>query len=184
MSDQTSTVNQICTGKITECALNTVYYCSSYELVKDEENMGFDLTSIEDRFIECGTRVLVKTDLVTAFHKSLGAFIKSRSGFAFKGVDACGGVIDAGYRETWGIILDNARCVKDSLEVEIDGKKEIKRGIWVRKGDRIAQAIFLPTINVETVRVASEDQLPSSKRGKNGFGSSGVQNRPKPLTSS
>jgi dUTPase len=157
-----------------------VYYVSEYELQKDEENAGFDLVSNEDRFVEVGTRPHpIQTDLVTAFHHSQVGMIKSRSGLACSGLDACGGVVDSGYRKNWGVILDNARCVKHLQDLN---NPESKKGFQIKKGDRVAQVVFLPNINVTPIRLNSLEELVSkypSKRGQLGFGSSGLTTVPK-----
>jgi dUTPase len=198
-SDSSSSSQQSSSVTYNQDDPSIVYYVSNYELVKDEGNAGFDLIADEDRFIEVGTRPApIKTNLFTSFHPTQVAIIKSRSGLSCKGLDIVelaskslnvdenskettigGGVIDSTYRGNWGIILDNARCTKD-LENPEDSLS--KKGLWVKKGDRIAQVIFLPIINVKPVRLNSVDQLPKSIRGERGFGSSGVKTALKEMT--
>ena len=87
----------------------------------------------------------------------MGAFIFARSGLATK----------------HGITLANSVGVVDS-----DYRGEIKVGIInlgtedykIRNGDRIAQLVFMPVLNMNLVEVNS---LEETSRGEGGFGSTG-----------
>ncbi|KAK2978473.1 hypothetical protein RJ640_003227 [Escallonia rubra] len=79
-----------------------------------------------------------------------------RSGLASKhGIDVGAGVIDADYRGPVGVILFN----------HLDADFEVK------VGDRIAQLIIQKIVTPEVTEV---DDLDSTVRGINGFGSTGV----------
>jgi dUTP pyrophosphatase len=82
--------------------------------------------------------------------------VRGRSGLAFKnGVTAFHvGTIDAGYRGEIRVMLRN------------DGAAPIE----IKHGDRIAQIVIAPVLLASTVEV---DDLSSSERGENGYGSSG-----------
>lgn len=85
--------------------------------------------------------------------------IFSRSGHGFKNdvrLSNCVGVIDSDYRGELKVKLSN------------DSKK--LRGLYVNKGDRIAQGIVIPYPKVKFIEV---DELTSTERGVGGFGSTG-----------
>ena len=85
-----------------------------------------------------------------------GVFVAPRSGLAWKhSIDVGAGVIDADYRGPVGVILFN------HSDVDFE----------VKAGDRIAQMIIQKILTPE---VAEVDDLDSTARGADGFGSTGV----------
>lgn len=85
------------------------------------------------------------------------AQVRPRSGLALKqGIHVHLGTIDADYRGEIGVILFNLG----------------NEPFTIKKGDRIAQIVFLPILNVTLAEVNEFDH--STTRGDNGFGSSGV----------
>lgn len=117
---------------------------------------GYDLASVEDVTIEPGGRAAIGTGWAVEFPHGYVARILGRSGLAIKyGVSgALAGVIDASYRGEWKVILYNF------------GSEPYQ----VTKGDRIAQAIFVPVATPELTEVT---QLSASDRAAGGFGSTG-----------
>jgi dUTP pyrophosphatase len=114
-----------------------------------------DLHAIEDYELQPGERKLFKTGLAMEFPEDYVALIWPRSGLAYKrGVDVLAGVIDAGYRGDYGVILLNTGAVP----------------FIVKKGERIAQLIFQKKYLPDFEEVKS---LEASERGAGGFGSSG-----------
>lgn len=102
-----------------------------------------------------GGRALVPTNIYTAIPEGYEIQIRPRSGLALKsGVTVLNtpGTIDAGYRNSWGVILINL----SSEPFEIN------------QGDRIAQAVLHKFENIEWESVESLD---STERGTGGFGS-------------
>lgn len=76
-----------------------------------------------------------------------------------------------------GVRLANSTAVIDSdyrgevmIKLQNDNKK---RGLEVKKGDRIAQAMLLDYDKISFVEVYSEDQLDSTERADVGLGSTG-----------
>ena len=107
--------------------------------------------------IEAGSRVLIPTGLTIAIPEGYEAQIRPRSGLALKhGITVLNspGTVDADYRGHLGIILIN----------------HSDNDFHILHGDRIAQIIFSPVIQVfwETV-----SELNETVRGIGGFGSTG-----------
>lgn len=115
-----------------------------------------DLRSAEDHRITNGNTAVISTGLRIAVPTGYALRIVSRSGMASKGVFVTNGLglIDEDYRGTIGIILTN-------LSSEY---------FEIHKGDRIAQCYLEKKIPMEFVVV---DELSSTNRGEDGFGSTG-----------
>lgn len=119
---------------------------------------GADLRSSEAVIIAPGERQLVKTGISIALQDGFVGLVHPRSGLALKhGITVLNapGTVDAGYRGEIMVTLLNTG--KDTFNISV--------------GDRIAQLIVQ---EVYRARFVSVEELPSSSRGANGFGSSGV----------
>ena len=129
---------------------------------------GYDLCAAEDALLEPGTRSMVGTGVKTAIQNStmtskfapdqfvIHGQVRGRSGLAKKGIDVFQGTVDADYRGEIKVILIN----------NSDVPFEIKRG------DRIAQLVFLVTLTPSLLKVTDLDV---TERGEGGFGSTGVR---------
>lgn len=117
----------------------------------------FDLATIDHVSLVPGERAAVPTGLAVAIPEGWAGLVLPRSGHALRhglGVVNGPGLIDAGYRGEVRVILIN------------HGDEEIA----FEPGDRIAQLLILPVPEVELIEV---DELPPSRRGSGGFGSTG-----------
>ena len=117
----------------------------------------FDLYAAQDGVVEAYAMAVIKTGLAFEIPQGYVMRVYSRSGHGFKnGVRLvnCVGVIDSDYRG----------------EVMVGLKNDGPTMMWVRQGDRIAQAIIEP---VERIEFEWADELSSTKRGQGGFGSTG-----------
>lgn len=117
----------------------------------------FDLYAAHDGVVEAYAMAVIKTGLAFEIPQGYVMRVYSRSGHGFKnGVRLvnCVGVIDSDYRG----------------EVMVGLKNDGPTMMWVRQGDRIAQAIIEP---VERIEFEWADELSSTERGQGGFGSTG-----------
>jgi dUTP pyrophosphatase len=73
-----------------------------------------------------------------------------------RGLFTHAGVIDQGYRGDWGVVLTN----------------EGDRDLEIRRGDKIAQVIFIVSPKINSV--AEVEELDESERNDEGYGKSGV----------
>lgn len=127
---------------------------------QSDGSSGLDLRAAvnKDLTLQPGDIRLIPTGLSVSIPKGYEAQIRPRSGLALR--DGLGfvnspGTIDADYRGEIAIIAINW------------GKKPIN----IRRGDRIAQMI----INKVSKAILEEvDELDPTKRGKGGFGHSGI----------
>ncbi|NJC68376.1 dUTP diphosphatase [Planosporangium thailandense] len=119
---------------------------------------GADLVAAEDVDLRPGERALVRTGIAIALPPGYVGLVHPRSGLAARlGVTVLNapGTVDAGYR---GEILVNL--------VNHDPESTAK----IRRGDRIAQLVVQ---QVERAHFHVVDQLPPSRRGAEGHGSTG-----------
>jgi dUTP pyrophosphatase len=110
--------------------------------------------------IEPGGRALVPTGLSIELPARCEGQVRPRSGLAFKhGVTVLNapGTIDEDYRGEVQVLLVNLG--KDAHVIQ--------------PGDRIAQLVVAPVLQVEVVEVAGAEKLAASTRGQGGFGSTG-----------
>jgi dUTP pyrophosphatase len=101
-------------------------------------------------------RALIKTGLQVEIPKGLEMQIRPRSGLALKaGITLINspGTIDSDYRGDVGIIVHNTSV----------------QPFEIKHGDRIAQAVLSPVIQIEW----EEDELSNTDRGEGGFGHTG-----------
>lgn len=116
---------------------------------------GFDLYANISTTIPPKQRKTISTGIALQMPEHFAGLIWPRSGLSVKqGIDVLAGVIDSGYRGEIMVCLYNTS----------------DNDVVINTGDRIAQIIFqeIPRIIMEKY-----ESLDSSRRGTNGFGSSG-----------
>jgi len=126
---------------------------------KTSGSSGMDLMAyIKNKIIiNPGKTTIIPTGIAVAIPKNYEIQIRPRSGLAAnKGISVLNtpGTIDSDYRGEIKVILINLS----------------KKPFDIKSGDRIAQIIVCPISKAELKEVK---QLPKTKRGKGGFGSTG-----------
>lgn len=120
------------------------------------EDAGMDLIAVEEVTLEPQVPRLVPTGLTIELPPGYEAQIRPRSGLALKhaiGMPNAPGTIDPGYRGELKVLMINFG----------------KEPYTIHPGDRVAQMIVARYEAVEW----AEESLADSRRGENGFGSSG-----------
>lgn len=116
------------------------------------EDAGFDIYSVEDVFVKANIPTIINIGIRIALPEEYYAEIHTRSSHGLKGIRNHLGVVDNGYRgDVSPIMISN-------------------NDIQIKKGEKVGQLIIKKIEDAEFVEV---DKLPDSKRGKNGFGSTG-----------
>jgi dUTP pyrophosphatase len=118
---------------------------------------GLDLRSAESLIIKSNARALVATGIAMALPQNFEAQVRPRSGLAVKhGVTVLNspGTIDCDYRGEIKVPLIN-HGTDDFI---------------ITRGDRIAQMVIAPVVQVQLREVSALDE---TTRGTGGFGSSG-----------
>jgi dUTP pyrophosphatase len=105
-----------------------------------------------------GQRAMIPTGLCVAIPDGFEMQVRPRSGLAARSGITClnsPGTVDSDYRGELKVILVNLG----------------QEPFVIRRGERIAQAVCAPVVQARWQSVAA---LPSTKRGTDGFGSTGV----------
>lgn len=129
----------------------------------NQTDAGLDLYAVETTFIGVGKTVVVKTGIAIKVPEGFVGKVEDRSSLASKGLRTGAGVIDAGYTGEVGVVIHNMN--------NADASDHHGRGFLIEKGQKIAQMLLY---KVETPEVEEADELWTSERGSNGFGSSGA----------
>lgn len=120
-----------------------------------ETDAGYDLYSNEEVLIGTLEKALVSTGVKMTIPNGYFGKIFSRSGLAVKSdLEVGAGVIDSGYRGEVKVLLRNHSNTHQII----------------KRGEKIAQIVFLPYMAFNIVQV---DNLDKSDRGEAGFGSTG-----------
>lgn len=122
-----------------------------------DSDAGYDLVSDMDCVIQPRLTALISTGTKLELPPGYEGQVRSRSGLAYRKsvfVLNSPGTIDPDYRGDVGVILQNL-----STEPFV-----------IKKGDRIAQLVIGKIVESEMV----QESINETKRGANGFGSTGV----------
>lgn len=124
---------------------------------------GVDLAANEDITLFSGCTGIVPTGVFTIIPYRYEGQVRSRSGLALKGIFVANspGTLDSDFRGEIKVILYNSNSVP----------------YLVKKGDRIAQLVFVPISKPEMVIFDDFKEFQSESitiRGQNGFGSTGI----------
>ena len=133
---------------------------------------GYDLFSTEYVVLEPFQRRLISTGINAEIPEGFYGRIAPRSGLACKkGIDVLAGVIDSGYRGEIKVLLINFNFEGYNLKpTAFEAMFGSANKIEIKPGDRIAQLIIE---KCHTVEWKSMETLENSRRGDQGFGSSG-----------
>jgi dUTP pyrophosphatase len=118
---------------------------------------GVDLHAAVAISLSPGERSLVPTGVAVAIPAGFAGLVTPRSGLAVSsgiGIVNAPGLVDSGYRGELKVILVN------------HGAETVD----IRRGDRIAQLVV---VAVEAQELVEVEELPPSRRGEDGFGSTG-----------
>lgn len=140
-----------------------------------------DVYAIGNYTINPGETILVKTGIKTAIPDGYALLIQPRSGQSLKTklrVANTPGLIDGGYRDEIGVIIENIESPIENIEYSTDDDGNITitsithgKPYYIEDGQRIAQMrlVAIPTIN--WVRVDNILEIGGNRGG--GFGHSG-----------
>ena len=126
-----------------------------------ESDSGFDLYSVEDKWIHPFGRTLIPTGLHLDIPDGYEVQVRSKSGLALKQglmVLNSPGTVDQGYLGEIQVILFNTTNEK----------------VKITKGQKIAQAVFAPVVSGKWINFIQKDKLENKDRNENGFGSTGI----------
>ncbi|KAJ3559362.1 hypothetical protein NM688_g396 [Phlebia brevispora] len=155
--DKKSKKQKTCASSVSKLFVKRLSEKAKIPTKGSDESAGFDIYATQECEIAARGQSVVKTDISIALPKGSYGRIAPRSGLAAKnGIDVGAGVIDADYRGEVKVLLFN---FSDHV-------------FKVSEGDRIAQLIIE---KIENPIIEEVDDLDVTKRGKSGFGSTGVK---------
>ena len=126
-----------------------------------EDAAGYDIASAEETVVPAKGKTVVKTGISIAVPDGCYGRLAPRSGLAVKKhIDVGAGVINADHRGEIGVVLFN----------------HSEEDFQIKQGDRIAQLILE---KIETPPTKETADLLSTVRGKEGFGSTGINDEKK-----
>lgn len=152
LSKRSKKIPKVKVKKLSETAIIPEY--------KTNGSVGFDICSNVDAFLPPGGKGLLSTGIAVEIPKGYGLSIRQRSGLSvnYPNYLSIGvGTIDWDYRGEIKVPVVNNNDF-DILDI--------------KRGDRIAQGILHPVEQAEIVEVK---KLSKTKRGKKGFGHTGVK---------
>lgn len=118
------------------------------------DDAGFGIYSIEEKVLKPMEYYAVATGISSEIPQDNFVSIRDRSSMAIKGIHVMGGVIDAGFRGEWKVIMINLN--KEDYKIEV--------------GDKIAQGILQ---SAKQPKIEIVEDLSDTSRGSGGFGSTG-----------
>lgn len=118
------------------------------------DDAGFGIYSLEEKILKPMEYYAVATGISSEIPNDYFVSFRDRSSMAVKGLHVMGGVIDAGYRGEWKVILINLSGADYKIEV----------------GDKIAQGILQ---SAKQAKIEIVEDLSNTSRGEGGFGSTG-----------
>lgn len=118
------------------------------------DDAGIDIYAHGTHKVEPNETVAIPTGVSMELEKGYVSLVWDKSGIALKGIKTVGGVIDAGYRGEYKIMIHNLSNIPHTF----------------LNGDKIAQILIQ---KVEFPELVEVDELNHSTRGVGGFGSTG-----------
>ena len=151
----------------------------------NQGDAGMDIRASEDIVIKPRETKIVKTGVKIAVPEGVHIDVRPRSGLSSKTpLRICNapGTIDCKYRGEIGIIVQNTslpftidddmNIIKNDKEYTIDTEGNKEGTYIIKKGDRIAQLVFLQNISTEFEVIDNILDIEGNRGG--GFGSSGT----------
>lgn len=117
---------------------------------------GFDLAIPEDHALPPGMPYRIDLEIVLQIPRGWYGQIFGRSSVFERGLSVHPGVIDADYRGSVQLLVENRR----------------PHTLHVQRGERLAQLLILP-VPPATLRRIAPDDIEPTRRGTGGFGSTG-----------
>lgn len=161
-----------------------IEYCREVEHPKyaSEGDAGMDLYSPEEYTINPGETIIIPTGIKCALPKGYAFLIQPRSGQSVKTklrIANTPGLIDSGYRDEIGVIVENINPEVKDISYDFDGTgqpviKSILHGesYTIHKGERFAQMRLVAVPTAALYEVESVGEIGEDRGG--GFGHTGV----------
>ena len=147
-----------------------------------ETDAGLDIYAREEITINPGETKIIGTGIKTAIPEGYAILIQPRSGQSVKTklrIANTPGLIDSGYRDEIGVIIENIEPPFKDIDYEFDDHGEIHiksilhgEAYTIAEGQRFAQMRLVQVPKAEFVQVESVGEIGEDRGG--GFGSTGI----------
>ena len=148
-------------------------------LYAHETDAGLDIYAREEITITPGETKIIGTGIKVAIPEGYAILIQPRSGQSAKTklrIANTPGLIDAGYRDEIGVIIENIEPPFKDIDYEFDDKGEIHiksilhgQSYTIAEGQRFAQMRFVQVPKANFIKVESVSEIGEDRKG--GFGS-------------
>ena len=148
-----------------------------------ETDAGMDIYSPSEYTIGPGETVIIPTGIKAAIPEGYALLIQPRSGQSAKTklrVANTPGLIDSGYRDEIGVIVENIEPPFKDIDYEFDDNGEIHiksilhgEAYTIAEGQRFAQMRLVRVPKANFVKVSSVNEIGEDRNG--GFGSTGLE---------
>lgn len=148
-----------------------------------ETDAGMDIYSPSEYTIGPGETVIIPTGIKAAIPEGYALLIQPRSGQSAKTklrVANTPGLIDSGYRDEIGVIVENIEPPFKDIDYEFDDNGEIHiksilhgEAYTIAEGQRFAQMRLVRVPKANFVEVSSVNEIGEDRNG--GFGSTGLE---------
>ena len=143
---------------------------------------GLDIYAREEITIAPGETKIISTGIKAAIPEGYAILIQPRSGQSVKTklrIANTPGLIDSGYRDDIGVIIENIEPPFKDIDYDFDDKGDIRiqsiehgKAYTIAEGQRFAQMRLVEVPKAEFVQVESVGEIGDDRGG--GFGSSGI----------
>ena len=147
-----------------------------------DTDAGLDIYAQEEYTIAPGETIIIPTGIKCAIPEGYAILIQPRSGQSAKTklrIANTPGLIDAGYRDEIGVIVENIEPPFKDIDYEFDDNGEIHiksilhgQSYTIAPGQRFAQMRLVQVPKAEFVQVESVGEIGEDRGG--GFGSTGI----------
>ena len=147
-----------------------------------ETDAGLDIYAREEITIAPGETKIIGTGIKTAIPEGYAILIQPRSGQSVKTklrIANTPGLIDSGYRDEIGVIVENIEPPFKDIDYDFDNNGEIHiksilhgQSYTIAEGQRFAQMRLVQVPKAEFVQVESVGEIGEDRGG--GFGSTGI----------
>ena len=148
-----------------------------------DTDAGMDIYAKEEYTIAPGENIIIPTGIKCAIPSGYALLIQPRSGQSAKTklrIANTPGLIDSGYRDEIGVIIENIEPPFKDIDYEFDDNGEIHiksilhgESYTIVKGQRFAQMRLVKVPKINFVQVESVGEIGEDRGG--GFGSSGLK---------
>ncbi len=137
-----------------ELKIQRIHEDAKLPVCQHKGDAGLDIFSSIDCVLEAGEVKTVPTGIRMAVPDGYVGLVWDKSGISLRGVHRLAGVIDSGYRGEVRVVMVNLG----------------NEAFVIEKGMKIAQLLVQP---ITEVKVVEAEELETTSRGEEGFGSTG-----------